>query len=54
VPVKIGVSDGQFTEIRGDGVTEGMVVLTGIDDSGKKAAAAAATPLGGPGGPPRR
>ena len=56
VPVKIGVSDGQFTEISGDGVSEGMAVLTGIDDSGRKAAASgqSASPLGGPGGPPRR
>jgi HlyD family secretion protein len=55
VQVKIGISDGQYTEITGDGVREGMVVLTGIDDSGRKALATqAASPLGahpmGPGG----
>jgi len=55
LPVKIGVTDGLFTEVSGEGVTEGMVVLTGIDDSGKKAAMAqGSAPLGGPGGPPRR
>jgi HlyD family secretion protein len=54
IPVKIGVSDGQFTEISGEGVSEGMVVLTGIDDSSRKAAAASqsSSPLGArPGGP---
>ena len=56
LPVKIGVTDGQFTEVSGEGVSEGLVVLTGIDDSGKKAAMPqSASPLGGgPGGPPRR
>ena len=56
LPVKIGVTDGQYTEIGGEGVSEGLVVLTGIDDSGKKAQMPqSASPLGGgPGGPPRR
>ena len=54
LPVKVGVSDGQFTEISGDGVCEGLVVLTGLDEAGKKPAAVSASPLGGgPGGPPR-
>jgi HlyD family secretion protein len=54
VTVKAGVSDGQFTEISGDNVTEGMVVLTGIDDPSKKVQAAGASPLGGGPGGPRR
>ena len=56
LPVKIGVTDGQFTEVSGEGVSEGLVVLTGIDDSGKKAQMPqGSSPLGGgPGGPPRR
>jgi HlyD family secretion protein len=54
VTVKAGVSDGQFTEISGDNVTEGMVVLTGVDDPSKKAQAGAASPLGGGPGGPRR
>jgi HlyD family secretion protein len=46
VPCVAGVSDGTFTEVSGDAVSEGMVVLTGLDDF-KKAAAQGATPLGG-------
>lgn len=54
VVVKAGISDGQYTEISGEGVAEGMEVLTGADDPTKKAATQGASPLGGPGGPPRR
>ena len=50
--VKVGVSDGQYTEISGEGVSEGLVVLTGLDDAGKKPAGVSASPLAaGPGGP---
>lgn len=48
IPVKAGVSDGQFTEISGENITEGLVVLTGVEDT--KKAATMATPIGGPGG----
>ncbi len=52
IPVKVGASDGMFTEISGDGITEGMSILLGVEDL-KKAAMPAASPLGGPGGPRR-
>jgi HlyD family secretion protein len=47
VSVKAGVSDGMFTEVSGDGVSEGMVVLTGIEDYKKAANAGGGSPLGG-------
>ncbi len=47
--VKAGASDGMFTEISGEGVTEGLVVLVGVEDLKKTQGAAA--PIGGPGGP---
>ena len=51
LPVTVGVSDGQFTEVSGDGITEGLQVLTGIEDPNKKpVVAAAASPMGGGGG----
>lgn len=54
IPVKIGVTDGQFTEISGEGLSENMDILVGVEDMKKGAAAAAGPMLGGPGGPPRR
>jgi hypothetical protein len=30
IPVRVGLSDGQKTEISGPGVTEGMVVVTSV------------------------
>ncbi|MBS1767259.1 MAG: efflux RND transporter periplasmic adaptor subunit [Acidobacteria bacterium] len=45
VSVTIGISDGQFTEVSGDGVSEGMPVLVGIEDTAKKQTQA--EPLGG-------
>lgn len=53
IVVKAGISDGQFTELTGEGISEGLVVLTGVEDA-KKPAAAATSPFAGPGGPPRR
>jgi HlyD family secretion protein len=56
LPVKAGISDGQFTEVSGEGLNEGMQILVGIEDV-KRGAATSASPLGapsGPGGPPRR
>ncbi len=49
IVVKAGISDGQFTEVSGEGLTEGMQVLVGVDTS--KQASSAPAPLGGaPGG----
>jgi len=45
--VKAGISDGQATEISGEGITEGLVILIGVEDLTKKAAGAPIT--GGPG-----
>lgn len=47
IPVKIGATDGMFTEVMGEGVTEGMAVLTGVEEL-KKAPQASA--MGMPGG----
>jgi HlyD family secretion protein len=47
--VKAGISDGQFTEVSGEGLTEGMQVLVGVDNS--KQAGSTPAPVGGtPGG----
>jgi RND family efflux transporter MFP subunit len=47
--VKAGISDGQFTEVNGEGLTEGMQVLVGVDNS--KQAGSTPAPVGGtPGG----
>ncbi len=46
-PIKVGISDGQYTEVMGENLTEGMIVLTGVDDT--KKAVVAATPIGGGG-----
>ena len=51
VVVKAGITDGQFTEISGEGVTEGMQVLVGVESAGKNASSG--TSVGGlsmPGG----
>ncbi|HJV23761.1 MAG TPA: efflux RND transporter periplasmic adaptor subunit [Holophagaceae bacterium] len=45
--VKAGISDGQYTEVSGEGITEGIVILVGVEDLTKKAAGAPIT--GGPG-----
>jgi len=52
VTVKAGISDGQFTELLGTELSEGTMILTGVDDAKKTAAAQAANPIGGPGGGP--
>ncbi|HTL98690.1 MAG TPA: efflux RND transporter periplasmic adaptor subunit [Holophagaceae bacterium] len=44
VPVTLGISDGQFTEVSGDGVAEGMAVLVGVEDQKQ---AEGARPIGG-------
>ncbi len=50
VIVKAGITDGQFTEITGEGLQEGMPILIGVEDPNKKAAAGATPPGGAPGG----
>jgi RND family efflux transporter MFP subunit len=47
--VKAGISDGQFTEVSGDGLAEGMQILIGVDNS-KQAGNAQAPLTGTPGG----
>ena len=47
--VKAGISDGQFTEVSGEGLIEGMQILVGVETP--KQAGAAPAPIGGtPGG----
>ena len=49
IVVKAGISDGQFTEVTGEGLNEGLQILVGVETS--KQAGGAPTPLGGtPGG----
>ena len=47
VVVKVGITDGQATEISGEGIGEGMQVLVGVEDP-KHASTGATAPLGGP------
>jgi HlyD family secretion protein len=50
VPVKAGASDGSFTEVSGDGIGEGLEVLTGIGDFKKSSSQGpSGSPLGGGG-----
>ncbi len=50
IVVKAGLSDGQFTEVSGEGLTEGIQVLLGVDNS-KQAGGSTPAPLSGsPGG----
>jgi HlyD family secretion protein len=52
ISVKTGLSDGSFTEISGEGLTEGMEILVGVEDPnrGKATAATPAPLMGGPQG----
>jgi multidrug efflux pump subunit AcrA (membrane-fusion protein) len=45
--VKAGITDGQFTEVTGDGIQEGLQVLTGVENNNKQGASNGASPLGG-------
>ena len=47
VDVRIGVSDGQFVEVR-EGLEEGAVVITGTEIPGARAAGAGPRPSGSP------
>jgi len=46
IVVKAGITDGQFTEITGEGLQEGMQVLTGVETA-KQANGSSPAPLGG-------
>ncbi|MBK9796903.1 MAG: efflux RND transporter periplasmic adaptor subunit [Holophagaceae bacterium] len=49
IVVKAGISDGQFTEVAGEGLMEGLQILVGVDNT--KQAGGSPAPLGGtPGG----
>ncbi len=50
IVVKAGISDGQFTEVTGEGLTEGMQVLVGVEST-KQAGGSPAPLSGAPGGP---
>lgn len=45
--VRTGISDGVFTEVQGQNVTEGMKVIDGIVSASQKPAAATANPMSG-------
>lgn len=50
ITVKAGISDGQFTEVTGEGLQEGMAILVGAENA-QRAGAPSAAPMGGmPGG----
>jgi len=55
IEVKAGLSDGQFTEVSGEGLAEGMEILVGIQEAKKETNGQRPQSLtGGPGGMPRR
>jgi len=53
IPVKVGTSGSQFSEVSGEGIREGLAILAGTETA-TAATSAKASPLGGPGGPPPR
>ena len=46
IVVKAGVTDGQFTEVTGEGLQEGMQILVGVENT-KQATSGSPAPLGG-------
>ena len=52
ITVKAGISDGQSTEISGEGISEGMEILIGVEETKKSAASTTGSPfqMGGTGG----
>lgn len=46
IPVKTGISDGQFTEVSGEGLSEGLDILVGVE-SAKQANGSGGGPNGG-------
>lgn len=54
IAVRVGITDGQFTEISGEGLAEGMQVLVGVEEAKRASGPAPLTGGMGPGGGPRR
>jgi HlyD family secretion protein len=54
IAVRVGITDGQFTEISGEGLQEGMQVLVGVEETKRASGPAPLTGGMGPGGGPRR
>jgi HlyD family secretion protein len=54
IQLKAGISDGQFTEVLGDSLSEGQQVLVGVEDAKRTASGAAPLTAPGGGGMPRR
>ena len=50
LPVKVGITDGQFTEVSGESLSEGLQVLVGVEEA--KKTSSGASPLRAPGGRP--
>jgi hypothetical protein len=50
IPVTVGLSNSASVEISGEGITEGMEILIGVDEAKGKSNTAAASPFGGMGG----
>lgn len=50
IPVRVGITDGQFTEIMGEGLSEGMQVLVGVEEAKRASGPAPLTGGMGPGG----
>jgi HlyD family secretion protein len=50
IPVQVGITNGQFTEVSGDQLREGLQILVGVEETKKPATGT--TPLRGPGGRP--
>jgi hypothetical protein len=48
LPVKVGISDGMYTEVSGEGITQGVAVVTGVEEF-KKALNQSSGPLMGGG-----
>jgi hypothetical protein len=51
IPVKVGITDGQSTEVSGENLQEGMEILVGVEDT--RRASDSAAPLGSPSRMPR-
>ncbi len=50
LPVQVGITDGRFTEVSGENITEGLQILTGVEEA--KASNNGTTRLRPPGGRP--
>lgn len=53
IPVQVGITDGQSTEVSGEGLQEGLQVLVGVEEAkSTRNGATGSTRLRAPGGPP--